>query len=162
MMDWVITSKGNVRRRDRVKKTETVDDEVYGHKNSFPDKEAAYVVRDGIIDDEPCAFLDNEPIVEEEPKEEPMPRKVKVDIDQFRDMSRDKVMKHMDDFWASWGKLNHRDKCDTFLKFMAFAYPRSPSEKPLDEEGKQRQLDRKREQTASVIASGIQDEDFEE
>ena len=162
MIDWVITTKGLVRRRDRVKDTETIDDFVYGHENSFPDKEAAYQVRDGIIDDTPIAFLENNVPQQEEQNEEPMPRKIRVDIEEFREMCRDKVIKHSDSFWRSWELLKHKDKCETFLKFMSFAYPRSPSEKPLDEEGKQRQLEKKREQTANVIADGIQDEDFEE
>lgn len=158
MRDWVITTTGKVVRRDKVKDSDTIEENVHGHENSFPDKEAAYIVRDAIIDEFPAAFLQSEaPTTVTK-----MPRKKTVSQDEFREQMRTELSARMNMFWADWAKLKPKERCMLFYKMMPFGYSQAPTEKPLDADAKQKQLDSKRAQAAERIADGIVDENFED
>ena len=187
MSTWVITTKGQVRRIDKLLKNEKYNDTVYGVANHFTDKEAAFTARDNIIDFYPRAFLglqsesannadDNlchgQPEHSEctrqdnVPEQSPRPKnKTKKDITQeeWRNITRTQVMKHYDTFWNEWSKLRPKDKCDLYLKMVQYAFAHAPAEKPLDQDDLQKIEERKLLEKEQAIAAGIpENDDFDE
>lgn len=163
--DWVITITGQIRRRDRLKPNDKVEDFIYKCmdndrdkdqmlKNSFETKEDAYFTRDEIIDYNPTAFLP-----EQKPSQQPNGKKKDVSIDEFRSLTKQQVIQHLDIFWNDWLKLRPKDKCDVFIKVLSFAFPHAPAEKAPDEDEKQRVIDNKNAITTKLIESGLDDFD---
>ena len=158
--DWVITTKGKVVRRDKVKKSDCVEEQVHGRDNSFPDKEAAYACRDAIIDELPIAFMDTVTPTQDNTD---MPRTKIVTQDDFREMIRKEVIERIGIFWQEWAKLPPKDKCDLYYKMFAYAYSKAPVEKATDADALSRKSDRKKESDAERIHEGLpMDTNFED
>lgn len=168
--DWVITSAGKVVRRDKAKSADKVPDILtvlgsdmwQGPHNSFASKEDAYTVRDYIVDKIPNAFL-----VEDKPKKPgPKPKVRAMEQDEFRELLRAQLMERLDDFWESWGRLRHEDKCSIYKGLLLFAYSKAPNERIIDPiTAKNRKEETKRAAAAEAIANGLpatEDTNFEE
>ena len=168
---WVITTRGKVVRRDKAKPGDVVEPEVYGHSNSFPDKESAYSARDAIIDELPIAFLENKIAKDDSSPEETkatnsktMPKKSIPTQSEFRNLTRKKIQERIDSFWREWEKLKPKEKCDLYIKMLTYAYSAAPAEKPIDDETAKRIAESKEAATANRIRQGIsaKDNSFED
>lgn len=160
--DWVITTKGKVVRRDKAKKTDVIEDKVGEYDNCFPDKESAYFTRDEIVDQNPSAFLDDEPIPE---MPVDIPHGKLVTQDEFQEMMRKEVMKRINIFWRKWALLPPLDQCNLFYKMFAYAFSKAPTAKATDADADKRKADSKRKEAAERIAQGlppVEDTNFEE
>lgn len=161
MSDWVITTKGKVVRRDKVKAKDVVEEQVFGRANGFIDKESAYSVRDAIIEEIPTAFIEQPKPTK---KANTMPRKKNFSQDDFQEMMRDAVMERIDIFWTKWETLPALDQCNLFYKMFAYAFSKAPTAKAMDADtAEARRNERKKEAAADRIREGLPvDTDFEE
>ena len=169
MIDWVITTKGKVVRRDKAKPTDEIPYEIYGHPNTFNTREDAYIGRDGIADKFPAAFLPSGDVEIHSQKETAIlpeknfatSKKAKFTQDEFRNLTRAAVIERYKIFWNEWDKLRPKEKCDLYVKMLSYAFATAPAEKPLDAAAIDK-IEKKKEQDISdIISQGIPP-DFEE
>ena len=165
--DWVITTLGKVVRRDKAKAKDIIEeaytfgDDVF--PNTFREKEDAIAGLDRITELYPDAFL---PKDEQKKKPGPKPRGKIVEQDEFRDMMRQQLIEHQEEFWQDFKKLKPEDKCPLYYKLLCYAYAKAPSEKVVDPtEVMKRKAEAKRQVVADRISQGlegVEDTDFEE
>ena len=167
--DWVITKAGKVVRRDKAKPNDVIpDDFVFEDndvmRNTFPEKEDAYLCRDNIIDMHPAAFLEDAINKHKEEKKN-MPRKKIITQDDFRETMRKECIERLPAFWVNWEKLTPKDKCDYFYKVLIFGFSKAPAEKPMTAaDADAARVDRNRARAAEAIEQGIPEEysDFDD
>lgn len=150
-------------------------------ENGFYSKEEAEDFRDKLVEAYPSYFLfdsapnlfpDAAPEDEEDP-DEPVqldkeakkkePKRRNYSQEEFQRLTRAKAFEYYNVFWTAFTKLKPKDQCDVYMKMIKFGFAPAPTLKPLDEEGAQKQKDKKQKETEDAIHSGIPtDTDFEE
>ena len=186
---WVILGDGRVVRKDKVKKDIVIPDsfpdpdfEGERRRNHFSDREEAYVFRDSLTDAFPTSFLDQsmpdavapmpddktEDVADDSPESliDPTFRAQRRNFSQeeFQKLTRKKAFQYYDVFWQAFLKLKPKDQCDVYMKMARYGFAQAPNLKPMDEEQRQKQEDRKTAEVADAIRQGLPqlDDDFEE